>query len=202
MLLSIKRWSFLEQSKKLDFLPLLTRRGLGEISKLAFSSFDNLKLNYNVPLICASRFGCWQQTVKLSEQIRDGQPPSPSSFSKMPLSTFGGIISILTKNTLPYTSITAGEKTFEMGLIETVTQKNDESVYVYAEEPVPEVFSNLIVVKPVGFSALIAKKSGDYELSFEYRESIQTKTVHDFVKFLKGTHESFATSHFAIIRKQ
>jgi hypothetical protein len=202
MLISVEKWNICKSPVPVPDMPPMIKRGLNEICKLAISSFHLLGVDHDVPSVCASRFGCWQYILKLAEQFYKEGEFSPAVFSKTPLNTFAAMISIMYKNTLPYTTVSAGDKTFEMGLIEAVTQKSEETVCIYAEESSPEIlkqFTNT-ETESVAFSMLISKNRGDCEISFVPQKNVAPKTVYDFVKFLEKEDESFVTSNFTITR--
>ncbi|MDR1983036.1 MAG: beta-ketoacyl synthase chain length factor, partial [Holosporaceae bacterium] len=179
MFISIKKWNICERNDViLDFIPPLAKRGLNEICRIALSSFYQLRASRNASMVCASQFGSWQQIIKLAERFYLEQEFSPAAFSKIPHNTFAGIISILNKNTLPYTAIAAGDKTFEMGLVETMIQEDEEIIYTYAEESTPEILQNFINVKPSAFSMLISKNQGDYNFLFTHNRNVKVKTVY------------------------
>ncbi|MDR0677949.1 MAG: beta-ketoacyl synthase chain length factor [Holosporaceae bacterium] len=199
--ISIPKWNFCAKNNiALDFISPLAKRGLNEICQISLSSFHRLHLDHNRPLVCASQFGCWQQILKLAERFYMEREFSPAAFSKIPHNTFAGMISIINKNTLPYTAIAAGNKTFEMGLIEAITQKHEEVVYIYAEESTPETLLNFADVKPCALSMLISKNQGDYKFLFVRNRNAGVKTIHDFLEFLNGKSRSFSTSNFSMTR--
>jgi hypothetical protein len=200
MLILIKKWNVCTKDDIfIDFVPPLIKRGLSEICKLALSSVYQLNMSYNVPSVYASQYGSWQQIAKLAEQFYKHQEFSPSGFSKTPHNAFAGILSIFYKNTLPYTVISAGNKTFEMGLVESITQQSEEIIYTYADESTPEVLHDHVSINPVSFSMLISQNSnGNYEIVFSNNGDVPTKTVYDFIEFLNGGEESFITSNFTI----
>lgn len=200
MLVSFEKWNVCE-TKDIDvsFMPPLSKKGLDEICKLALSSFHKLNIDYDIPLVCASQFGSWKQIVKLGKQLFQAQEISPIAFSRIPHHTFAATISITNKIMLPYTAIAAGNRTFEMGLLEAFTQKNDKIVYIYAEESPPEIFQKFIDIQPIAVSLLISKQKGNYKFSPKYNAATQPKTVFDFLSFFNKKNETFITSNFTIM---
>lgn len=201
MFLSIRKWCVCkEKDISLNFIPPSAKRGLNEISKLALSSLNELDIAYSLPMVCSSQFGSWQQILKLAEQFYKEGEFSPAGFSRVPHNTFAGIVSLLTKNKLPYTAIAAGDRTFEMGLVEAITQKNLETIYINAEESTPAVLQKSIKIDGYAFSMLISKNDGEYEFRWT-NEKNSPKGVSDFVMFLDEKHNTFTTSNFVITRR-
>lgn len=203
MFLSIKKWSLCKGNDdiSIDFISPLARRGLNEISRLAILAFYKLGINYNIPLVCSSQFGCWKQILKLAEQFYKEGEFSPIGFSRVPHNTFAGIIFLLTKNQSPYTAIAAGNRTFEMGLVEAIIQKNNEITYINAEESTPHILKQSIKIDGYAFSMLLSKGEGNYEFKWTQQKNISPKNAHDFVVFLNKKNDTFITSNFTIIRR-
>lgn len=180
-------------------IPSSLKRGLSDISKLALNSALKLHLENKSPVVCATRYGCQQQIFKIKEQQSLCDEFSPTIFSKLSNNIFGGILMILEQNNLPYTTISAGKQTFEMGLLESFLQINDRITYIYAEEKAPFPLSTLRRSKSMAFALNIENSpEGNFSLQFHNKINRKCKKIDDFIDFLNNPSKRFETNYFTI----
>ena len=198
--ISFLNWCFCDVPNEiLGNIPLHLKRGLSDITKFTLSAFFKLDLQKNYPLVFSTQHGNWQQVFKIIKQLNEEDIFSPLIFSKLSNNISPGIISILTLNNHPYTTISAGDKSFEMGLLESIIQENEDVIFIYAEEVAQDPFGKIENAIPGAFAVHISKtNSGKYFFSHQNKSEIKTKTVFDFMKFLKTDIDVFETSNFII----
>ncbi|VTP60563.1 Uncharacterised protein [Serratia rubidaea] len=68
--------------------------------------------------IFTSRHGELERTHKILQHLHQKQPLSPTDFAMSVHNTAAGWLTIIAKNTLPTTSLAAGEDSFQQGMIE------------------------------------------------------------------------------------
>ena len=179
-----------EKLPDVSFIPAMLRRRMNAVEKIAIALAARVapeSADYTV--VFASRFGEWNQTIKLVRQFYEDKEMSPAGFSNSVHNAAMGHLSLLTHNKNSYTSIAGGHKTIETALL-TAFISNKPVLFVYAEEKNPEEYNHLFK-KPVASHgcALFIDKSGKnaYELapnnqdlpalSFEkLQESMQNNT--------------------------
>ena len=179
-----------EKLPDVSFIPAMLRRRMNAVEKIAIALAARVapkSADYTV--VFASRFGEWNQTIKLVRQFYEDKEMSPAGFSNSVHNAAMGHLSLLTHNKNSYTSIAGGHKTIETALL-TAFITNKPVLFVYAEEKNPEEYNHLFK-KPVASHgcALFIDKSGKnaYELapnnqdlpalSFEkLQESMQNNT--------------------------
>lgn len=79
-----------------------------------------------MPWIIASRDGESRHKVDLLVDLSNGNLLSPTDFSMSVHNAIAGIYSIASGNTEPYTTVAAGSRTFEMGLLETIAHQQEK----------------------------------------------------------------------------
>ncbi|MBO7042336.1 MAG: beta-ketoacyl synthase chain length factor [Alphaproteobacteria bacterium] len=179
-----------EKLPDVSFIPAMLRRRMNAVEKIAIALAARVapeSADYTV--VFASRFGEWNQTIKLVRQFYEDKEMSPAGFSNSVHNAAMGHLSLLTHNKNSYTSIAGGHKTIETALL-TALVSDKPVLFVYAEEKNPEEYNHLFK-KPVASHgcALFIDKSGKnaYELapnnqdlpalSFEkLQESMQNNT--------------------------
>ncbi|MBR0212156.1 MAG: beta-ketoacyl synthase chain length factor [Alphaproteobacteria bacterium] len=179
-----------EKLPDVSFIPAMLRRRMNAVEKIAIALAARVapeSADYIV--VFASRFGEWNQTIKLVRQFYEDKEMSPAGFSNSVHNAAMGYLSLLTHNKNSYTSIAGGHKTIETALL-TALVSDKPVLFVYAEEKNPEEYNHLFK-KPVASHgcALFIDKSGKnaYELapnnqdlpalSFEkLQESMQNNT--------------------------
>lgn len=162
--ISFLNWCFWDVPNEiLENIPLHLKRGLSDITKFTLSAFFKLDLQKNYPLVFSTQHGNWQQVFKIIKQLNEEDIFSPLTFSKLSNNISPGIISILTSNNHPYTTISAGDKSFEMGLLESIIQENEDVIFIYAEEVAQDPFGKIENAIPGAFAVHISKtNSGKY----------------------------------------
>ncbi|WP_025899183.1 beta-ketoacyl synthase chain length factor [Sneathiella glossodoripedis] len=127
----------------INHLPASLKRRLNNFGK----SIGNVAapINQGEPLIVfASRYGDAARSVNILKEIASGEPISPMHFSLSVHNAVPGVLSIGWGLTEMQSVISAGEKTFEMGLVEAASLlcefPQKQVLYVYADYPLPEIF--------------------------------------------------------------
>lgn len=135
-------WSESESTPKPDvsFVPPMERRRLTLLERAALSvAWKIYPHGEQIPVVFASRWGEIGTTLKLMRQMHDEGEMSPAGFSNSVHNAAPGHLSLLTKNKAPYTAISAGAETYEMGMLEASTYPG-KVLFVYAEESTPEMY--------------------------------------------------------------
>ncbi len=135
-------WSESESSPKPDvsFVPPMERRRLTLLERAALSvAWKVYPHGEQIPVVFASRWGEIGTTLKLMRQMHDEGEMSPAGFSNSVHNAAPGHLSLLTKNKAPYTAISAGADSYEMGMLEASTYPG-KVLFVYAEESTPEMY--------------------------------------------------------------
>lgn len=105
---------------------------------LCLSEIDFSKVAY---LVHSSRHGELTTSTELTKQLLDGDSLSPIKFSQSTHNALSGNLSIFSKNKYPVNSLSAGEKSYEMGLISAEIAvkeipKDKWVVYLYTESEI------------------------------------------------------------------
>lgn len=175
------------KSPKIDFIPAMSRRRLGQLTKMSLkTSFDCTKNLNNIISVFASRYGEWQQTVKILQSISEGSEISPAGFSLSVHNTAAGIHSITSKNKSPYSAISANEMTFQTALIEALgrLQKQQNILLVIGEENTPEIYKEKFSQNshPFAISLLLSKENPNITLRHSCKEENEAIDALDFLK--------------------
>ena len=135
-------WSESESTPKPDvsFVPPMERRRLTLLERAALSvAWKVYPHGEQIPVVFASRWGEIGTTLKLMRQMHDEGEMSPAGFSNSVHNAAPGHLSLLTKDKAPYTAISAGVDSYEMGMLEASTYPG-KVLFVYAEESTPEMY--------------------------------------------------------------
>ena len=123
-----------EKLPDVSFIPPMLRRRMSAVEKIAISLASKVapeSVDYHI--VFASRFGEWEQTIKLIRQFYEDKEMSPAGFSNSVHNAAMGHLSLLTHNKNSYTSIAGGERTIETALLDACVS-NTPTLFVYAEE--------------------------------------------------------------------
>lgn len=116
----------------LSQIPMMMRRKLSPVGKIALSTLLQCYDGDDVRLTYASRFGELERVVKLIKQEHEENEISPIGFSFSVHNSTIGFFSLLNKMHSPYNSISAGENSFCAGLLDAVMNKV-KTLFCYAE---------------------------------------------------------------------
>ena len=104
----------------LSFLPMLIRRKLSPLSKIAFSSLYECYENNDVNLVFASKYSEFEKLLQLSKQYKEENEISPIAFSTSVHNATVGAFSLLNKINSSYISIGADDYSFHAGLLDAI----------------------------------------------------------------------------------
>ena len=100
-----------EKLPDVSFIPPMLRRRMSALEKIAIGLAHKIApTDMEYQTVFASRFGEWEQTIKLIRQFYTDREMSPAGFSNSVHNAAMGHLSLLTHNKNTYTSIAGGEK--------------------------------------------------------------------------------------------
>jgi hypothetical protein len=196
-------WRATAGSPKPDvsFVPPLERRRLTGVERAAISVAWQVKIDAELPVVFASRWGEIGVTIKLMQQFHEEGEMSPAGFSASVHNAAPGAFSLLTKNHAPYTAIAARDRSLEAGLLETLALRR-EAIFVYAEEATPEFYlPEFGEPQPACALAMRVTESADAPFSLEFRHAdLPPATFDGLVAFLEARESAFPTSNLCLSR--
>jgi hypothetical protein len=141
--------SELKADPEVKFLPLMTRRRLGRLSKIVFWLCQDLGWQEvdQRSVIFSSRHGDSSEANTILKRIGEEGDVSPADFTTSVHNASSGLLSIHSRNHLSYQAIAAGARSFEMGLLEAISMSVTTSkpvVYLYVENDLNPIFQNYI----------------------------------------------------------
>ena len=182
-------------SPNIDFIPSLTRRRLTNVEKIGLY-LANLVAPFSeeTKIVFSSRYGEWQQTIKLIQQMHDEGEMSPAGFSHSVHNAMPGILSIINKTPYNYTTVAANEQTIDCALIEATTS-NSDILFIYAEESTPNFYKDRYETpfNGHGIALLISSKKDDNSRKINVASNNtplnKNTTFAELVEFAEGKTE-------------
>lgn len=166
----------------LSFLPLVLRKRLSLQSKAALwlsnevvGLSDKEIVRQELQTVFATRYGEYDRTYSILNDILEGEPLSPAAFSSSVHNTAAGLWTIACQSLSPSTTVSAGELTLFAGVLEASLQAEScggPVLFHYSDVPLPAVYQRWSCVsQPVAISALVypeaAAKLGGIDIDFE-----------------------------------
>ncbi len=137
-----------ERLPDVSFIPPMVRRRMTDLQKIAVGVAHHVVPdNTDYQMVFASRYGEWNQTIKLITQFHNDNEMSPAGFSNSVHNAAAGAFSVLTKNKKSYVSVAAGARTLESGILAALMAERPV-LFVFAEEKSPEMYTPFLE-KPV-----------------------------------------------------
>ncbi len=131
----------------LTWVPAMQRRRMSRFARMALHCAHQTASRIETPLssVFATRHGDLHRTSVLIGNVAKREPLSPNAFSLSVHNAVAGLFTILSKNTLPTTTISAGPDTFAMALIEAYAKLQagvtDKMLLVHTDQALPEIYS-------------------------------------------------------------
>lgn len=168
-----KQWPDQSEQVIADLIPPMMRRRMSALSKIAVQTA--LQLSQNQPIdyiVFASRHGELRRTVKLLENIMNGEDASPLAFSQSVHNTAAGLFTIASKRATPATSLAAGENSLSGALVEAfcyLSENPEHNVLlVDFDEPLPDLYQQYETQHFQNYAlGLLITSGNDYSLTIE-----------------------------------
>ena len=189
-----------------DNIPPMMRRRMSNLTKLALQTALHISEQQQIDyIIFSSRHGELHRTVNLVESIIEGDDASPIAFSQSVHNTAAGLYTIITKQPIPVTSLSAAEHTLHSALIEAACYLNEnpdhQVLLVDFDEPLPEQYQEFETQPHQGyaFSAILSAGSG-YTLQWNKADRSSKEVTMgypqtlDVIKHLALGDETFSLS--------
>lgn len=165
---------------ELGFIEPGLRRKLSPVAKQALSLAYRCSAGYaQTRVVFASRHGDINRTTGMLLQMLNNDAPSPTAFSMSVLNATVGAFSIATQNQAPSTAISANNSSLGFGLIEALmqfkSQPDSPLLFIYADEPPPEIYAADVPGIPAHAMALLFVENAKQCLQF----GMQSQTLAD-----------------------
>lgn len=146
-------------------IPMMSLRRMSIGTRLAVES--GLILLKDSPAdmaIFTSRHGELERTHRILQNLHQQQPLSPTDFAMSVHNTAAGWLTIMAKNTLPTTSLAAGEDSFQQGMIEAqailATGSAERVLLIDFDGIVPDVYRPFAPENSVPYAVALLLESG------------------------------------------
>ena len=202
-----------DQVPDVSFIPSMQRRKLSRLTRLALGVAEEVApMGREFPLVYASRFGEWGQSLEQQLRYFREKEMSPAGFSSSVHNTAPGQHSILKKNHKTYTAIAAANQTFDAGMAESTAMllKEEEAVYLCAGEEKPEVYQSAFNEKFPQFTIglWIGQKKMEeaaipLKIDFAARNVVSGDDFSracDFIRFLNSNAPTFDGPYYTLYR--
>ncbi|MCD7879712.1 MAG: beta-ketoacyl synthase chain length factor [Candidatus Gastranaerophilales bacterium] len=132
----IKHWCCLDnvENADLQFIPLLLRRKLSNINKMAIFALNKCYDDEIEEVISSSQYGEFERLVKLINQYKADKEVSPIIFSSSVHNYLVGLFMRLVNKTIPYNAVSACDNSLSTGLLSAVLSRFNNVLYCYYDE--------------------------------------------------------------------
>lgn len=178
----IKKFSHCEQedSEVLKKLPMLLRRKLSKLDKLALTSILKTYEQGIEEIVFSSQYGEFERLFKLIEQYTSENEVSPIQFSASVHNYLTGLFCLTKKITVPYYALSAGSQSLANGLLYSAISKK-EILFCYTDTyKTNECVACIITPKQTN-------------ITFTKNISNHNDNFSDFIEFLNGNKKGFRT---------
>ncbi|WP_294613034.1 beta-ketoacyl synthase chain length factor [uncultured Gilliamella sp.] len=129
-------------------IPMMQARRMSEPSRLAVEVGLELIENEHIDLaIFTSRHGELERTYRILSTLNQNTEISPTDFALSVHNTAAGLLTIIAKQTIPITSLSANVDGFQQGLLEALPilhQTNKKVLLIDFDGKIPDIYQTLI----------------------------------------------------------
>lgn len=169
---AIPAWQFWASSThpapELSFVPPMLRRRLSPLGRAVFSVVEPLiQTQGAMPLVYVSRHGECSRTLKLLQDLAQGELMSPAAFGLSVHNANAGLYSIHKGLTQGITALSAGPHNLLAGLLEAlgVVHQGQKVLCVFCDEPPPGIYHDFIREPTESFAlALVLAPGSGWQL--------------------------------------
>ena len=155
----------------LSQIPMMMRRKLSPVGKIALSTILQCYDGEDVRLVYASRYGELERVLKLIKQEHEDNEISPTGFSFSVHNSTIGLFSLINNLHSAYNSVAAGEDSLSAGLLDAVMNR-EKTLFCYAES----------VDRFESISMLIDFEEGEHVRTVPNRENLPSNSFNEFLK--------------------
>jgi hypothetical protein len=216
MKIYVKRHRFFSPGNEMPdigFIPSMHRRKMSRLVRLVMGVASWIAPEEReIPLVYASRFGEWGQTLKQMLRYFEEKEISPAGFGFSVHNAAPAQHSIQNNNHKAYTAISGSAHTFDAGLTEAAAMllAEEEVLFICAEEGAPETYSDAIRNETSEYAiglriGRIQTEDGAIPLAVDFRarnivSGDNYSRALDFMRFLSSTAPSFDGPHYSLHR--
>lgn len=176
----------------LSAIPMMTRRRLSTVEKLAVCVMSELLETPDVNLIFASKYGELDRSLKLINQYQTENEVSPTEFGFSVHNTSASIFSILNKINNSYNSISAGNETFYNAFLEAILSLDEkDSLICYADSDEMNYSIGVLITK--------IPQENCITLSLNNEKPAE---ISELLRFLDGETDVLSCGIYKLIRGQ
>ncbi len=128
-------------------IPMMAARRMSLMSQLAVENGLNLLDQQPDSIVCVSRHGELARTFNVLSNIANSTEVSPTDFAMSVHNTAAGLLTIISQNALPVTSLAAGKDGFQQGLFEVQAMFSGGAKRVLLldfDDELPEFYRGLV----------------------------------------------------------
>ncbi len=175
----IQRFSYCNEPNELvKTLPMLLRRKLSSLDKLALSAILEIYEDDIEEFVFSSQYGEAERLFALIEQYKTENEVSPTYFSASVHNYLAGVLALSKSVNVPYYAISSGKNSLSAGLVKSVLS-GKKTLFCYADEK-----SLACIISPI---------EGEMEVVFQKTDGAEVDEYNQFIEFLNGERKEFKT---------
>ncbi len=168
-----------EPNEQIKTLPMLLRRKLSSLDKLALSAILEIYQDDIEQFVFSSQYGESERLFALIEQYKTENEVSPTYFSASVHNYLAGVLALSKSTNIPYYAVSSGKNSLSAGLIKSILS-GKKTLFCYADTK--------------STACIISPKEGKIEVKFKRENGTDVCEYDEFLKFLKGEQSEFKTN--------
>ncbi|MCR5261976.1 MAG: beta-ketoacyl synthase chain length factor [Candidatus Gastranaerophilales bacterium] len=192
----VNKFNFYKNSEEFDlsFVPAILRRRISLLDKYVLSAMNSTYSDDVEDIVLSSQFGEFERLIKIIGQYTENQEVSPNTFSGSVHNFAVGFFLLNKRKTIPYTALSACEKSLSFGLLSAVISKYDNTLFCYAD-------ANKGINNSLAVNLSKTKKENSVKYILKYEKHKDTNSVFgDFADFFSRKSKQLITSDYSIER--
>jgi len=192
----VNKFNFYKNAEKFDlnFVPPILRRRMSLLDKYALSSMNNVYSDDIEHIVFSSQFGEVERLLKIIGQYTTEKEVSPNTFSGSVHNFAVGFFLLNKQKPVPYTALSACEKSLTFGLLSAITSKYDNLLFCYAD-------ANCGINNSLALNISKERQDNSAKFVLKYGKHNNTDSAFDeFTDFFGGKTKLITTPDYSIER--
>ena len=192
----VNKFNYIKNNDNVDvsFLSPILKRRLGKLDKGTISMLNKTFDDGTENIVFSSQTGELERLLKIIEQYSSYNEVSPNTFTGSVHNYPVGFFLMNTKNTIPYTAVSAGDNSISEGILASVISACEKTLFCYSD-----IYNNELISFSISVSKKPVTNSQAYKLIL-CKNDDRNDIFENYIRLFSGKDASVKSDIFKIER--